>query len=378
MKAWVLMIAGMGSLMACAASVVPDTGPSASWRLQPTVPMMVPRAGHQATELPGARVLLTGGCSGSGCEPVERSTELFHVDSGRSESITAMAQARVSHVSAQLPGGQVLIAGGWDGSAALASAELFDPRTKTFSSTATMGTPRMDARATVLADGSVLVTGGARALNQAVADAEVFDPATGRFSVAGRLNQARVHHAAVRLEDGRVLVMGGLIARHTATASAEIYDPATGMFTVTGALSQPRCKHAAVRLQDGRVLVVSGSSDCNDSARMANTELYDPATGRFSPGPMLAHGRYKLADAVAVLPSGEVVVAGGADNVEIWTPGSPAFVKADGGIGEKLAFSTATALADGRVLILGGYDDTIRPTPKAWVVGREPAAGSAD
>src|SRR3546814_6258626 len=71
-------------------------------------------------------VLVTGGCSGSGCTPVERSAELVHIETGRSEVTQPMNEARVAHAAALLKDGRVLVAGGWTGDMATASAEVFE------------------------------------------------------------------------------------------------------------------------------------------------------------------------------------------------------------------------------------------------------------
>ena len=49
------------------------------------------------------------------------------------------------------------------------------------------------------------------------------------------MNAVRLGHAAALLNDGRVLVVGGAMADGTALSSADIYDPATGTFTPTAA-----------------------------------------------------------------------------------------------------------------------------------------------
>src|SRR3546814_14699543 len=87
-------------------------------------------------------------------------------------------------------------------------------------------------------------------------------------------------------------------------------------------------------------MVIAGSSDCDDRRRLAQTEIYDPSTGQFTAGPPLLNPRYKIIDATTVLPSGEVVVAGDATDVEIWTPGTPAFIKVGASIDNGLAFSS--------------------------------------
>jgi hypothetical protein len=355
------------ALMSIAAVAAPvPLGPA--WQVQAAGPLGTPRAAHQATLMDGDAVLLTGGCSGASCTPAERSAEVVDGRSGRSLPAGAMRQARIAHSAVRLPDGRVLVAGGWTGATTTASAELFDPQIRRFTAAGDMATPRMDATLTPLADGTALVVGGAAATNRPVASAELFEH--GRFTPVAALGEARAHHAAVQLADGRVLVMGGLVARERATASVEIYDPRSRTFSPARSMLAPRCKHAAVLLHDGRVLVIAGSPDCNEQRRIAQTELYDPRTGAFTPGPALQNPRYKIASAATVTADGDVVVAGDADDVEVWTPGALAFVKARGGVGGRLAFSTVTPLAAGGLLVTGGYDADIRPTAQTWVVSR--------
>lgn len=339
-----------------------------NWSVEPIRTMTSARAVHQVVSLNANELLVIGGCGGEGCSPVHKSAEMFNVADKSFSPVSSMNTPRVSHGVAVLKTGDVLVAGGWTGQASTASAELFNTRTKSFQSLPAMATPRIDPVVLTLNDGRVLVAGGATAIGAAVSSAEIFEPSTAKFSSTGAMQQPRTHHAAVKLADGRILITGGLRAKNTPLASAEIFDPKTNSFVSTGAMSGPRYKHAAVVLADGKVMVIGGSAGRDEHNRLASTEIYDPATNAFKPGPGLMAPRFKIPSSAVVLPSGEVFIAGGADDVEAWRPGSASFSKVNGTLGAAFEFASATALPNGNILVLGGYDEQIRSTARAWLV----------
>src|SRR5207248_3447023 len=59
------------------------------------------------------------------------------------------------------------------------------------------------------------------------------------WTPTGSLRDGRAYHTATRLSDGRILVAGGLGSAGY-LASAEIYDPATGTWTPTGSMATVR------------------------------------------------------------------------------------------------------------------------------------------
>lgn len=336
-------------------------------QLHPLPEMGSERAVAKPVGLRDGQALLLGGCAGTGCSPVLASAELFDPRTRRFTPAGAMHTPRVSHAAVELRDGRVLIAGGWTGTQDTAEAEVFDPATRRFERVRPMAAARQHPVAALLPDGRVLVAGGGAQSALALDSAEVFDPATGAFAAAARMNSPRTHHAVARLRDGRVLIAGGLRARGEPTATAELYDAASGRFEPVGSLSQARYKHAAVTLADGRVMVIGGSAGNDEHRMLASTEIFDPASGRFSPGPPLRAARFKIADSVAVRPDGSVVVAGGASTVEVWTPGEPEFRPLAGSIEQAWMFNGVLALPTGDVLIAGGYDERIRSTRRAWL-----------
>lgn len=363
-------------LLAALAAAAPH---AAAQTLEPLAPMSTARAVHQAIALPGrGAVLIVGGCAGDGCSPVLASAELFDPATRRTAAVGAMAVPRVSHGAAPLPDGRILVVGGWDGRADTAAAELFDPATRKFASTGALRVARQHPVARALRDGRVLVAGGGPQSGAPLASSELYDPALGRFEPGPTMTEPRTRHAAATLADGRVLIVGGLRARHQATASAELFDPKTGRFSAVGPMLGARYKHAAVTLRDGRVLVVGGSSGRDEHGLLATTEFFDPATGRFSAGPALGAGRFKIADAVAVLPDGMVIVAGGAPAIEAWRPGDATFRPLVGAsLAETWHFGTGVVLPSGELLIAGGYDARIRATARTWMLKTAPERSAA-
>ena len=108
------------------------------------------------------------------------------------------------------------------------------PEPDTFAPTGPVIEPRSGMTATLIMDGRVLLAGGKPVWPDETYDhAELFDPTTGQFEFAGEMTQPRTHHSATLLPDGRVLLAGGGRNNGTGITSAEIYDPATGSFTPT-------------------------------------------------------------------------------------------------------------------------------------------------
>ena len=221
-----------------------------------------------------------------------------------------------------------------------ALVDLMTPADSSWSPGAPLNNPRASFAAIALADGRVLVTGGANqgtggceqggSDQQSYSSTYLYDPATGAWARSGLLHTARTDPAIALLPDGRVLVAGGYYRVKSpygsldpdaparaelavadgpgpgdasatpplddvepetmghALATAEIFDPATGEWTKTGPLRYARYGVDAVTLTDGRVLVAgSGPGSMDGVAKLGaaaaiTAEIYDPRTGRFT------------------------------------------------------------------------------------------------
>ena len=242
---------------------------------------------------------------------------------------TSMGSARLGATLTRLADGRVLVVGGASQADSFtpphASAEIFDPATGNWTATGSLNVARSLHTATLLADGRVFVAGGSAsplpASGAALTSAEIFDPtigSNGLFLPAGSLTVARMAHTATLLSDGRVLIAGG---RGSATVpppyhnTGEIYDPAGGgSFTLVGDLmATPRDSHRATRLNDGRVLLVGGLSA--PFAYLSSAEVFDPA-GLGGLGEFTNTGSMtssRINHTSTLLDDGRVLVAGGSD-----------------------------------------------------------------
>ncbi len=249
-----------------------------------------------------------------------------------------MNVARILHTATLLGQGgkdnriKVLIAGGGGGTVTVPfptnTTEIYDPLDRTFTPGPNLSVERGEHEAILLQDGTVLISGGVASDGTVTATCELYDPVTNSFSPTGSMSAPRTGHTATMLADGKVLVTGGLAdyqnpitmfeeALDTAQNTAEIYDPATGTWSPTGnTMSSPRTGHGAVTLDDGRILVVAGiaggffSGFADVPSFTGTADYYDPATNLFSPAPSLPIGRgfFGLSKA----PNGDVVLTGGA------------------------------------------------------------------
>jgi hypothetical protein len=128
----------------------------------------------------------------------------------------------------------------------------------------------------LLLNGKVLVAGGFGAGGN-LASAELFDPASGTWSGTGSMNSPRQYHTAIGLPNGQVLVAGGRDTNYLMMASAELYDTALGTWTQTAALSTARYGHTATLLTSGKVLVAGGWGGAY--TYLSGSELYDVGSG---------------------------------------------------------------------------------------------------
>jgi hypothetical protein len=288
-----------------------------------TANLLAKRFGATATTLASGKVLIAGGADGTGT-PLA-TAEVFDPSTGITTATSNnMSNPRAFHTATLLNDGTVLIAGGGiDSIGTLTNtADIYDPASNSFTPTGSMSIARAAHTAVVLTTGTpgdVFICGGASSgggLLFAIASAEIYDPVTKVFSSSGsHMNDLRAFHSATVLSSGKILLVGGFdnfdagvnggtgrlsSLFGTTLKSAEIYDPVADSFTCVpgkgkggfvchASMKVARAAHTATLFPTGpladEVLIAGGlgaPKPNSTSSELNEAELYNPATNAFT------------------------------------------------------------------------------------------------
>jgi N-acetylneuraminic acid mutarotase len=164
-----------------------------------------------------------------------------------------------------------------------------------------------------------------------------------------------------------VLVAGGYYYAgnnvYSLSPTALLYDPATASWSLTGSMTTPRFGHVAASLGSGKILVAGGLNAYYSGTTVTTAELYDPANGQWSSAGTLSNPT-SGGNTATVLADGKVLIAGG------WVDGSSTTAASIASIYNPTANSWSVAaqmpvaraahfaalLPDGTVLIVGGVN----------------------
>ncbi|MEM7535169.1 MAG: kelch repeat-containing protein [Chloroflexota bacterium] len=250
-------------------------------------PLQSTRHEHTTTRLQDGRLLVVGG---AGMGIILSSVELFDPNpdvQSQWSTGSPLTTARQGHTATLLDDGQVLVVGGLGNGARLQSVERYDPDADKWHTVASLQIARSDHTATLLSDGRVLVIGGVGASESGGFgggdSAEIYNPATNRWQQIAPMTVGRFNHRTLRLtqEGGRdlILVTGGQASLFEALDSVALYDVTANAWIDTIPLQQARYDHTMTLLNDGRIMVTGGrgnGADLDASLR-STTEIIDIA-----------------------------------------------------------------------------------------------------
>ncbi|MBX3464072.1 MAG: hypothetical protein KF830_12940 [Planctomycetes bacterium] len=202
--------------------------------------------------------------------------------------------------------------------------------------------------------------------------AQRYKSRTEEWEAAGVTFGVGLFSQSTGLPDGRVLFTGGLDpTTGQTTANAAVYDPAT-QTTTTLTMAQARAGHGASLMGNGKVLVTGGLSALDlanplslFTGLLVTTEIFDPATNAFSPGPNMLEAR--ALHTSTTLTNGQVLVAGGISllpivNLPTVSATAYRFNPTTNSFGLPAFFSggrflhSAVATTNGRVVLIGGLN----------------------
>lgn len=326
------------------------------------------RNSPRATLLADGRVLVTGGNTAVGNGYDTKLAEIYDPSTNSWSSTGSTTNGRSGgHTATKLKSGKVLVTGGVNANVCTfdSTAELYNPATGTWSFTGSLSAARYFGTATLLNDGTILVAGGGNRCGTVFSSAEIYNPRTGTWSSTGSMTTPREFLDAVRLADGRVLAVGGAVpggcCPFPSTSSTEIYDPATGTWSPTGSMATERAHPTLALLADGRVMATGGYT-WGPAFGFANgpaVEIFDPATGTWTATGSLSVGR--ASGSLTLLTNGMVLAVGGTDGTtfhtssELWNPSTETWSASASMASARLSFG-ATLLKSGKVLVASGQD----------------------
>jgi N-acetylneuraminic acid mutarotase len=309
--------------------------------------------------LVSGKVLVAGGA-------ITASAEVYDPATAKWQSTGPMTRVRSHHAAVLLPSGMVFVTGGSGDT----SAELYDPVANSWRSTEPMSTIQANPQAVLLTDGRVLVVGivQSQPSDPTAGPAEFYHPGPETWSPAPAEPIGRRSAAALLMRSGAVMVMGGYAWEDHSYPGVDVYDPATNAWKRTPPLPTSCMSLTATLLPSGKVVVTGGEHQTEGFFwDLDSTLTYDPATGTWSSSANMSIAR--SGHAATLLHSGLVLVEGGwsapytddgppyygsiVSSAEIFDGNSWASATS---MAVPRLNHTATVLASGGVLVVGGDD----------------------
>lgn len=273
-----------------------------------------------------------------------------------------------AHVT--LADGRILLTGG-AGSTMLGSAAvtMFDPITQTWSRLPNMNAPRWYPTATELGDGRVLVISGQDTNTTWVDTPEIYDPTSNTWTLLSKISTSQVHELEYPLS---YLLPSGKIATIAPNAGQSfLLDPSAQTWSATGGATL--YNGSAAQYLPGKILYTGGGypfNSTNSSTTNAQVIDFTSATPTWQTVAPMNYARYT--HTLTVLPDGKVLAVGGSGDLsetdttqavfpaEEWDPATNTWAVLSSMQIPRIYHATALLLPDGRVLVAGsGHEENL-------------------
>ncbi len=206
----------------------------------------------------------------------------------------------------------------------LATVEMYDPVTDTWTQKADMPTPKKTM--TCVVDGKIYAVGGWLTTNEQpqLGTVVIYDPATDTWTKARSMNRARCS-AAIDVVNGEIYAIGGLGWSHIedqvnlCLSSVEVFNPKTNQWRERTEMSAPKALHTASVI-DGKIYVIGGYFTKNEEfTKLSTIEIYDPTTDHWIQKPDMPIGKWGHKTEVI---DGQIYIFGGGPvtSVQVYDP----------------------------------------------------------
>ena len=210
----------------------------------------------------------------------------------------------------------------------LATVEMYDPITDTWTQKADMPTPKKTM--TCVVNGKIYAIGGWLTTHEKphLETVEVYDPGTDTWAKAENMNCARCS-AAIGVVNGEIYAIGGLGSSPVQDPSdfylsnVEVFNPKTNQWQERKEMSVPKALHTASVI-DGKIYVIGGYfSKDGEFKKLSTIEIYDPTTDHWTQKSDLPIGKWGHKTEVI---DGQIYIFGGGPvtSVQVYDPrGAP-------------------------------------------------------
>jgi subtilisin family serine protease/N-acetylneuraminic acid mutarotase len=279
--------------------------PSSAWTTRDSMPTA--RSGLGVAVASNGRIYAIGGvgydASGAIVEEYDPATDTW-------TTRTSMPTPRSYLGVATASNGKIYAIGGHDGGAlGLTTVEEYDPATDTWTAKASMSTARFFLGVAVARNGKIYAIGGRgpTVWSGQLATVEEYDPATDTWTTRASMPTPREGLGVAAASNGRIYAIGG------GTSTVQEYNPATDTWTTRASMPTARSHLGVATASNGKIYAIGGYDGNNPTATV---QEYNPATDTWTTRPSMPTARSDLG---LVASNGRIYAIGGLDNSHLAT-----------------------------------------------------------